>query len=243
MRRLDAIRADFPILRAMLRGMPKSGNQAESLARFYAPQVDSYDRFRERLLHGRQQLIEKLPLIDEAYVIDLGGGTGRNIEYFGDRVSRIKRYDVVDLCTPMLEHARARASTFPQLNAVHGDATCWKPSLQGDIVILSYALTMIPNWRAAIVNALSMLKPGGLLGVVDFYVASKNPLPGCSRHTWLTRRFWPAWFEHDGVRLDSAQLPTLCSVLPTCELTEARAPVPYLPLLQVPYYSFIGRKS
>lgn len=243
MRRLDAIRADFPILRAMLRGMPRSANQADSLARFYAPQIDSYDRFRERLLRGRQQLIEKLHLDDGAHVIDLGGGTGRNIEYFGDRVSLIEHYEVVDLCRPMLDRARARAMNYPQLRATHGDATCWQPSRKADIVILSYALTMIPDWRAAIVNALSMLKQGGCLGVVDFYVSSENPLPGCSRHSWLTRRFWPTWFGHDGVRLEPAQLPTLCQALPTCELTESRAPVPYLPLLQVPYYSFIGRKA
>lgn len=242
MRRLDAIRADFPILRAMLRGMPKLVDQAESLAEFYAPQVESYDRFRERLLQGREQLISKIPLADGARIVDLGGGTGRNIEFFGNRVSKIESYEVVDLCEPMLEQARRRAHTFPQLRAIHGDATCWKPTQETDVVILSYALTMIPNWRAAIINALSMLKSGGVLGVVDFYVASEAPLAGCSRHSWLTRRFWPAWFGHDGVRLDSAQLPTLCSVLPTCELTESHAPVPYLPLLRVPYYSFIGHK-
>lgn len=242
MRRLDAIRADLPILRAMLRGMPKSANQADSLAAFYAPQADSYDRFRERLLHGREQLIGKLPLVEGAHIVDLGGGTGRNIEYFGNRVSRIRNYDVVDLCEPMLERARKRSARYPQLRAIHADATRWKPAGDADIVILSYALTMIPNWRAAIVNALSMLKSGGMLAVVDFYVAAENPLPGCSRHSWLTRRFWPTWFGHDGVRLDSAQLPTLCGVLPTCELTETRASVPYLPFLRVPYYSFIGRK-
>ncbi|MGB0135198.1 class I SAM-dependent methyltransferase [Dokdonella sp.] len=242
MRRFETIRADFPILCSMLRGMPKSANQADSLAAFYAPQVDSYDRFRERLLQGREQLIAKIPLVEGTRLVDLGGGTGRNIEFFGDRASRIASYEVVDLCEPMLAQARRRAITYPQMHAVHGDATCWKPSQSADVVILSYALTMIPNWRAAIVNAVSMLKPGGMLGVVDFYVASEQPLPGCSHHSWFTRRFWPTWFGHDGVRLDSAQLPTLCTILPTCELTETCAAVPYLPLLRVPYYSFIGRK-
>lgn len=242
MRRLDALRSDFLVLRAMARGMPKAHSQADSLAAFYAPQIEHYDRFRERLLQGREQLISKLPLTENAHVIDLGGGTGRNIEYFGQRVSRIDRYDVVDLCEPMLEHARRRGRQFPQLRAVHGDATSWQPDRAADVVILSYALTMIPNWRAAIVNALAMLKPGGTIGVVDFYVAAEQPLAGCSRHSWITRKFWPTWFGHDGVRLDSAQLPTLCSVLKTCELTESSAPVPYLPLLRVPWYACIGRK-
>lgn len=242
MRRFDALRSDLSVLRAMVRGMPKSRSQADSLAAFYAPQIEHYDRFRERLLCGREQLIAKLPLIENAHLVDLGGGTGRNIEYFGERLSRVDRYDVVDLCEPMLERVRQRSRVFPQLHAIHGDATSWQPDRPVDVVILSYALTMIPNWRAAIVNALAMLKPGGTLGVVDFYVAAECPLAGCSRHSWLTRKFWPAWFGHDGVRLDSAQLPTLCNVFKTSELTESCAPVPYLPLLRVPYYAYIGRK-
>ena len=242
MRRLDALRSDLSVLRAMARGMPRAATQADSLAAFYAPQTEHYDRFRERLLRGRQQLIAKLPLAERAHVVDLGGGTGRNIEFFAERVSRIARYEVVDLCEPMLERARERGRVFPQLRAIHGDATTWQADAPVDAVILLYALTMIPNWRAAIVTSLAMLKPGGVLAVVDFYVAAEQPLAGCSRHNWITRKFWPAWFGHDGVRLDSAQLPTLCSVLPTCELTESLAPVPYLPLLRVPWYAFIGHK-
>lgn len=242
MHRLEALRSDFSVLRAMLRGMPRAASQADQLAAFYAPQAAHYDRFRERLLHGREQLIAKLPIVDGTRIVDLGGGTGRNIEFFGERAPRIARYDVVDLCAPLLERARARGRRYPQLRTVQADATSWRPHEQADIVILSYALTMIPNWRAAITNAMAMLKPGGRLAVVDFYVAADTPLPGCGRHPWTTRRFWPRWFGHDGVRLDPAQLSTLCTILPTHELTEARAPVPYLPLLRVPYYAFIGQR-
>ncbi len=243
MRRLEALRADLGVLRAMLRGMPSAASHADRLAAFYAPQVEHYDRFRERLLHGREQMIQKIALPAHAHVVDLGGGTGRNIEFFGARAGQIDSYDVVDLCAPMLEHARKRSARFPQLKLHHADATEWQPVAPVDAVILSYALTMIPNWRAALVSALSMLKPDGVLGVVDFYVAADRPLPGCSAHSWAARRFWPLWFGHDGVRLDAAQLPTLCSMLRVHEITEAHAPVPYLPWLRVPYYAFIGHRQ
>lgn len=226
----------------MARGMPRKASQADSLAAFYAPQVEHYDRFRERLLHGRGQLIDRLVVPGDAHVVDLGGGTGRNIEFFGERASRLACYEVVDLCLPMVERARQRGRRYPQMRATHGDATRWQPAQAVDAVILSYALTMIPNWRAAVVNAIAMLKPGGQLAVVDFYVSAQHPLQGLARHSWATRRFWPAWFGHDGVTLDSAQLPTLCSVLPECEVAEARAKVPYLPWARVPWYAFIGRK-
>ena len=78
-----------------------------------------------------------------------------------------------------------------------------------DCVYFSYALTMIPDWRAAVANALGMLRPGGLLGVVDFYVAPRDPPAGFARHGSLAHGFWPRWFRHDGVHLDPQHLPYL----------------------------------
>lgn len=243
MRRLDALRADFGVLRAMARGMPDGATPAQRLAAFYAPQADDYDRFRERLLHGRGALVHGIPVGAGARVVDLGGGTGRNIEYFGARAQRIASYEVVDLCAPLLERARARGRRFPQLRAIEGDATCWQPDAPVDIVILSYALTMIADWSAAIANARAMLKHGGLLAVVDFHVSAAAPAGGRERHGWFTRRFWPLWFGHDGVELDARRLDALCEAFPRHELVESSAAVPYLPMLRVPYYRFFGHRA
>lgn len=242
MRRLEALRADVAVLRAMTRGMPAGDSAAARLSAFYAPQAEHYDRFRERLLHGRQALIDAIALPPDAHVVDLGGGTGRNLEHFGTRAAGIARYEVVDLCAPLLARARARAARYPQLHAIEADATRWRPDRPVDVVILSYALTMIPDWRATIGSAIAMLAAGGTLAVVDFYVSADRPLADHVRHGWATRRFWPAWFGHDGVRLDPAHLPTLCSSLPDHVCVESRGTVPYLPLLRVPYYRFLGTK-
>src|SRR5258706_8024150 len=59
---LDTMRSDFGVLRAMLRGIPQSGTHAENLQSFYGTQADDYDRFRERLLQGRAELITRLRL-------------------------------------------------------------------------------------------------------------------------------------------------------------------------------------
>lgn len=88
-----------------------------------------------------------------------------------------------------------------------------------------------------------MLRPGGTLGVVDFYVSSADPGPGLVRHGPFTRRFWPRWFAHDGVRLSPAPLAYLRALVPDHRLYERRAPVPYLPGLRVPYYIFVGRRG
>jgi S-adenosylmethionine-diacylgycerolhomoserine-N-methlytransferase len=244
MSRLEALRGDAAVLARLLRGMPRGESHAQSLAAFYGPQSDQYDRFRERLLAGRAELIGSLPLPEQAHVVELGGGTGRNAEFFGPTLARIARIDVVDLCAPLLVRARERAQRIPQLRAVEADATTWQPDRAVDAVILSYALTMIPDWRAAIDNAVAMLKPGGVLGVVDFYVSQARPQDATAvRHGLATRRFWPAWFAHDGVHLNPDHLPYLRTRLPQNDVVEARAPVPYLPLVRVPYYRFVGVKS
>ena len=103
--------------------------------------------------------------------------------------------------------------------------------------------SMQRDWRAAISNALAMLKPGGALGVVDFYVSPRRADPGMVQHGALARALWPRWFAHDGVHPNAEHLPTLRAMLPAHEIVEARAPVPYLPLARVPYYRFVGLKS
>ena len=245
MSRLDALKNDTAVLRQMLRGMPKSASHAQNLQSFYGAQAQDYDRFRERLLRGREELIARLlaQLPARARVVELGGGTGRNLDFFGDRLSDIAGFDLVDLCPALLERARQRIARYPQVRMIEADATTYAPSAPVDCVYFSYSLTMIPDWRVALANALAMLKPGGLLGVVDFYTSAARPAPGLARHGAFTRYFWPRWFAHDGVRLNPAHLAALRANLPQHELSEHRAAVPYLPLIRVPYYVFVGRKT
>jgi len=245
MSRLEALKNDTAVLRQMLRGMPKSASHAQNLQSFYGAQAQDYDRFRERLLRGREELIARLlaQLPAQARVVELGGGTGRNLDFFGDRLGDIASFDLVDLCPALLERARQRIARYPQVRMIEADATTYAPSAPVDCVYFSYSLTMIPNWRVALTNALAMLKPGGLLGVVDFYTSAAQPAPGLAHHGAFTRYFWPRWFAHDGVHLNPAHLRTLRADLPQHELSEHRATVPYLPLIRVPYYVFVGRKT
>ena len=79
--------------------------------------------------------------------------------------------------------------------------------------------------------------------MTDFFVARKYPAEGCRRHGWCTRTFWPAWFGSDNVFLSPDHVPYLQRRFRTLRLEEKRAKVPYLPLIRVPYYTFIGRKE
>lgn len=234
---------DAAVLRSLLRGLPRRGSHAERLQAFYGPQAEHYDSFRKRLLHGRAELMALMAPPDGARVIELGGGTGHNLSYFGDRLARMESVEIVDLCPALIQQARRRAAGLGNVRVVEADATTYRPARPVDCVYLSYALTMIPDWQAAMDNAIAMLRPDGTLGVVDFYVGAARPQSGQAAHSLFTRYFWPLWFAHDGVRLTPAHLVRLRTLLPFHICRECRGPVPYLPGARVPYYIFVGRRG
>ena len=245
---MSSLAVDLRVLIHLLRGMPKRGSAAERLQGFYAPQARDYDAFRERLLCGRRELVAALDLPDGASVVELGAGTGRNLDFFGERLGRLGRVDLVDLCPALVEQARARVAGLAErgignVRVSLADVQTWQPEAPVDAVYFSYALTMIPDWWRAIDNAMAMLRPGGLLGVVDFYVGAADPAPGDASHGRFTRAFWPRWFAHDGVHPTPAHLARLRGLLPDHRCRESRAPVPYLPGLRAPYYVFVGRRG
>jgi S-adenosylmethionine-diacylgycerolhomoserine-N-methlytransferase len=236
---------DLRVLAALARGQPDAATHRERLEGFYAPQAGQYDRFRERLLPGRDELIEALAaaLPDAGgTLVELGAGTGRNAERFGARLERFEAVHLVDLCEALAALARRRHAARPQVAVTLADATTWRPPAPVDCVYFSYALTMIPDWFLAIDNALAMLRPGGVLGVVDFYVARRHPAAGDARHGRFARHFWPLWFGHDGVHPSPDHLPYLRARCDTVALREARAALPWLPFARVPWYCYLGRK-
>jgi S-adenosylmethionine-diacylgycerolhomoserine-N-methlytransferase len=225
---------DLHTVLRIVRGQPRCGTHAERLQAFYAPQAGDYDRFRERLLAGRRELIDQLPVRPGARVVELGAGTGRNAEYFGARLGQLGRLELVDLCPALLERARARAAAWPNVAVIEADAARYRPERPADCAYFSYSLTMMDDWRAAIDNAIALLRPGGLVGVVDFHVSAA--------HGVWTRRFWPRWFTGSGVRLSAEHVPYLQSRLDTLRLIEGWVRVPYLGGLRAPYYRFLGRR-
>lgn len=237
--------ADMKILYHMLVKPVRGDNHAQRMESFYGGQAKAYDDFRRRLLQGREELWNALPKPDGGTWVDMGGATGNNLENFGDDISKLKKVYVVDLSTSLLEVARDRFRQrgWDNAEAVEADATQWQPpDGPADIVTFSYSLTMIPDWYAAMENALRMLKPGGLIGVVDFYVGRKYPPEGLKKQRWLARNLWPVWFSTDNVFPCKDHLPFLLHHFGQEHLVEARSKIPYVPFLRTPYYIFVGKK-
>jgi len=230
---------DFGTLWRLARGLPTSGSQAERLQAFYAPQAADYDTFRERLLCGRESLIDALALAPDLRIVELGAGTGHNLERYRALLPQLAAVHLVDLCPALLAVARARVAGCSNVAVVEADAACFQPPALADRVYFSYALTMMPQWERALDNAVAMLRGGGLLGAVDFQLP---PALAGSRGSHWRRAFWRRWFAHDGVSLSDALLPALLARTETRFLHQGQARVPYLPGMVVPYFVYVGRK-
>jgi S-adenosylmethionine-diacylgycerolhomoserine-N-methlytransferase len=191
-------------------------------------------------------MMQALELPPGGRLLDMGGGTGANIEFLGDKRGQLQSVTIVDLCPSLLETGRQRIERngWTNVRTVLADATLYEPE-DGpvDAITFSYSLTMIPNWFAALERAHALLKPGGMIGVVDFYISRKWPAAGMRRHSRFQRFFWPMWFGTDNVFPSPDHLPWLQAHFQTILLEEGQGKMPYLLNLKAPYYVFLGRKE
>jgi S-adenosylmethionine-diacylgycerolhomoserine-N-methlytransferase len=165
--------------------------------RMYRRQRHIYDGTRRYYLLGRDQLIAGLRPAAGATVLEIGSGTGRNLiqaaRYYPDA-----KFFGIDVSTEMLTSAIAaitRHGLKGQIRVAHGDATAFDPrAIFGmasfDHVMISYSLSMIPNWQSVLQRAASCLRDGGSLHIVDF--GNQHGLPRIARS--LLRR-WLAMFD------------------------------------------------
>jgi S-adenosylmethionine-diacylgycerolhomoserine-N-methlytransferase len=237
--------ADLRILYHLLISRPRGTDAGARLEAFYRGQAKGYDDFRRRLLHGREEMMRALEVPEGAHLIDMGGGTGSNLEYLDEQWHRLSKVTLVDLCPPLLEVAaeRIRQQQWHKASTVLADATSYEPS-DGpvDVITFSYSLSMIPEWQRAVDRAHAILKPGGMIGIADFYISSPSPPPERHKHSRFQRSFWPRWFGWDHVFLSPEYLPYLQNRFQIVRLEERLGRVPYLFGLRAPYYIFLGRK-
>lgn len=235
---------DLKVLLHLARSGGKGGSHAERLEHFYSGQAGAYDDFRKRLLKGREELFAALDVPEGGVWLDLGGGTGASLDFMGEKRDRLAAARVVDLSPSLLEVARKRIDErgYHNAEAVEADVTAYvPPEGQADLVTFSYSLTMIPDWFAAIDQARRILKPGGHIGAVDFFVCRKHGTAGYD-HPWATRSFWPLWFATDNVFLSPDHAPYLHARFEPLHFSTHRAKLPYMPIVRAPYYLFVGKK-
>jgi S-adenosylmethionine-diacylgycerolhomoserine-N-methlytransferase len=145
-----------------------------------------YDATRKYYLLGRDRLLDELDPPLGGAILEIGCGTGRNLILAARRYPDARCFGF-DISSEMLKTARAsiaKARLSNRITVAEGDATQFDcKELFGrdsfERVFISYALSMIPPWRAVPGAALKAVAPGGRLMIVDFGQQSG----------------WPRWFR------------------------------------------------
>lgn len=147
-----------------------------SAADFYQVIATRYDqRNSGALLDTQREIVRRISAraLDrpDLRVLDLGGGTGREIAtHFFDHPTI--RWSYVDFCSAMVDQFRRniRGTTLADRVTVHiEDVTSAIGRLPGgsfDVVLLSFVLSSMPTWPDFRAVG-SLLAPGGVLVVAD----------------------------------------------------------------------------
>ncbi len=177
------------------------------MERMYRPQKLIYDLTRKYYLIGRDLLVDGLDARPCQRLVDIGCGTGRNLDLVARRYPGVQLFGI-DAAEAMLELSRDRLGRRVELRralAEELDARGLFALDDGfDHAVFSYALSMMDDPVAAIERALDQLVPGGRLHVVDF-----GDMEGLSAPA---RQLMRAWLARFGVHHRPAVRATLASL-------------------------------
>lgn len=148
---------------------------AALMDRVYRHQRHVYDLTRRAVLIGRDRMIAGLDAGPGTRVVEVACGTGRNLLRLARRYPGARLHGF-DISPAMLETAAAacrRAGLDGRIALARADAATADPAAlfglsAADRIVMSYCLSMIPDWRAAMAAAGAALAPGGSLWIVDF---------------------------------------------------------------------------
>lgn len=170
----------------------------QRMDRMYRGQRHIYDLTRRYYLLGRDRLIARLDAEPGEAFCEVGCGTARNLIRAARRYPATHWYGV-DPSAAMLATARRaldRAGVGDRVTLGRAEAATLAPerdlglTAPLDGVIFAFTLSMVPAWQPALDHALSLLRPGGSLHVVDF--GDQAGLPGWFQRLLLA---WLARFE------------------------------------------------
>lgn len=158
--------------------------------RVYRHQRHIYDATRKYYLLGRDRMIHGLNLSEGESLLEVGCGTGRNLALVARDYPQTRLFGL-DISSEMLATAQRKLADLPSaVTLLELDASSYLPSDFGeagfDRIMISYALSMIPDWEKTIAASLAALRPGGSLHIADF--GQQEGLPhwfGHALRIWL----------------------------------------------------------
>ena len=141
---------------------------AAEMDAIYRFQRHIYDVTRKPYLLGRDVVIRKLDVPAGGAVLEIGCGTARNLLHIARAYPKARCFGM-DVSAAMLEtarHAIARAGMEERVLVARADAAAFDPkALFGverfDRVVISYALSMIPEWEEVLYRVATMRRSSG----------------------------------------------------------------------------------
>lgn len=149
-----------------------AGEHASRMDAKYGKVRHTYDLTRLFFLWGRNRAIRNLELSPGKAVIEIGCGTGRNLKRMADRYPRSLIHGV-DISREMLATCDEKVRRYRNVSIAWADAMDFDPNVvfdrhEFDAVLMSFSLSMVPDWHRAVYQALSVLAVDGILSIVDF---------------------------------------------------------------------------
>ena len=212
-------------------------NDSNFLDNFYKNQANDYDAYRYYMLHGKKELMTSLPFKKGNSLLLFAGGTGDVLDYLKDNINLFEKITIMDICESLLNKAKKKKKRYnwDNVEIIKGNAHNFISDNKYDIVLITYSLTMIPDWKKAIDNSISCLKENGYIGVSDFTTT-------CYKST-IIKKFWKKIFSFDNVFINDEHFDYLNNRLKTIFYREEYGGFPYIPLIKTGHYSALFKKD
>lgn len=151
---------------------PSSTEHGQAMDRKYQRVRHVYDLTRFGFLLGRNKAIKALEIQPGKHILEIGCGTGRNLHRMSKHAENAHFYGL-DISEQMLKSATRKLRGRSNIKLAKADGSDFSgQDLFGkrtfDGILMSFSLSMIPQWHKTLDLALSHLGPHGIISIVDF---------------------------------------------------------------------------
>jgi ArsR family transcriptional regulator len=162
--------------------------RAAVAAEYFRANAERWDKIRSLYVPEEEVEAAILEVVGERHFdgfLDIGTGTGRILDLLANRINRGIG---IDLSQEMLRIARANLENAGHRHCQvrHGDMyNLQLPGGEFELVVIHQVLHFAEDPKSVIEESARILKPGGLLVVVDFARHEQSFLQSEQQHRWL----------------------------------------------------------
>ncbi len=149
--------------------------------RYYDKFSKLYDFLSPKIYYHKARLkaVEELRLCESKVVLNVPVGTGQNFEYFQYYLKGTGAILGADISEGMLSKAERKIKTnnWENISLIKCDVLELRKIIEKqtespgfDAVMCDLGLSGFPNWEEMIDDLISLLKPGGRISIMDWYI-------------------------------------------------------------------------